>query len=89
MKNEGVISLAKGDKYSLLLNHLRASGDEIIVLSFSQVEQIVGFNLPESAYTYPPWWANDVTHSQAIAWLDAGYYSQADIASEKVIFRKG
>lgn len=42
-------------------------------LSFEQIEQILGFKLPASAYRHQPWWSNSGNgHSHAQAWLEAG-----------------
>ena len=35
-------------------------------------ESILGFSLPRSAYTYNAWWSNG-GHTQADAWMNAGY----------------
>jgi len=41
-------------------------------MTFLEIERILGFALPESAYIHSAWWANG-GHSQAYAWLNAGY----------------
>lgn len=55
-------------------------------VTFAEIEAILGFSLPKSAYHYPAWWANDATgHSHARAWLDAGWKTEnVDIAGRKV-----
>lgn len=66
--------MAKGDKYVELKNYLISSRKPIVILSFDDIKQIIGDTLPKSAYIHAEvWWANDYTHSQAIAWIDAGY----------------
>lgn len=55
--------------------------------SFDQVEHVLGLPLPNSAYQYQAWWANDSTHSQGRAWLDAGWETRGvDIYGESVVF---
>jgi len=45
-----------------------------IQLSFNQIEEIIGTDLPLSASNHRAWWANDaVGHSQSQLWLDAGW----------------
>ena len=47
-----------------------------ITLTFKQVEGILAKRLPQSAYTYRPWWGNERSlsgHSQARAWMKAGW----------------
>ena len=67
----------KASKYEPLgkfLINLAASGQNKITLSFKEVEGILGFTLPDSAYDKnKSWWGNDCggSHPQAKAWLDA------------------
>lgn len=45
-------------------------------LAFSEIEIILGFKLPGSAYNHRPWWANPSStkdHPYAQAWLGAGW----------------
>ncbi len=52
-----------------------------------EIKDIIDGTLPNSAYEYNAWWSNDETHSQAKAWLDAGYrVSSFDIIKENVTF---
>ena len=61
-------------KYDRLRRFLREANNDIITLSFRFIEETIGVDLPESAYKYREWWANDVTHTQALnGWLAAGY----------------
>ncbi|OEO32946.1 hypothetical protein VW23_009030 [Devosia insulae DS-56] len=60
-------------KYDALLNLLEEATGEV-ELTFEQIEQTLGFDLPVSARRYPAWWSNSGgTHVQASAWMDAGY----------------
>jgi len=43
-------------------------------LSFAQIEQIIGGDLPNSAYNHRAWWANDsVAHYHSRLWLEVGW----------------
>jgi hypothetical protein len=79
-------------KYSPITKWLSEISCNKISLTFSDVESILGFKLPESAYKHSRWWMNDINHSQAKGWIDAGFitanYNQA-IASKAVVFEKG
>ncbi len=44
-----------------------------VTMSLKQVELVLGFLLPPTARKNTAWWANDQTHSQAKAWLAAGF----------------
>lgn len=70
----GGINMPKGDAYNELKNYLLEKKEEKIRLSFEEIEKILNRKLPNSAYKHPePWWSNNYDHSQAIAWIDAGY----------------
>lgn len=76
------------DKYASLRRYLEAERADVVTLTFSQVEEILGF-LPESAWKYQAWWANDKTHSEAQAWLAAGWKTEAvSMTGERVTFRR-
>lgn len=48
--------------------------DESLSLTFSQIEEIIGSELPSSAYKHRSWWANDsVSHVQSQQWLSADW----------------
>jgi hypothetical protein len=53
---------------------------------FAEIEAILSFKLPASAFKYPAWWSNDATgHSHARAWLDAGWRTaEVDVTARKV-----
>ncbi len=76
------------NSYTRLHEYLRACGQETIDLHLSELEAILRCALPKSAYTYRAWWANG-GHSQANAWLHAGYkVDKVDIPRQVVIFSK-
>jgi len=77
-------------KYEQLRDHLKGEREELIRLTFSEIEEILGFSLPKSAYEYRAWWANDGNHVQARdGWISAGYNSEAvDLDNHRVSFRR-
>jgi len=69
-------------KYEPLELHLRAepTARKETTLSFRQIEEIIGYQLPESAFNYREWWSNqsDITNRpQARAWINAGFLVDA------------
>lgn len=75
-------------RYDPLNEYLRSVSRDEINLSFSDIEKVLGFKLPSSAYTYSAWWANG-GHSQADAWIDAGYkVGRIEIFEKRVTFCK-
>ena len=78
-------------KYEPLADRLRQEGDESWIVTFAEVERVLGFQLPASARKYREWWANqkDGRHSQARGWQDAGWQVwRVDLDNERVEFRR-
>ncbi len=75
-------------KYEPLTEFLKQSGQASIRLSFSQIEEILGFPLPASKQ-YAAWWSNSATNNTMTkAWLKAGYKAgQVDVAHHAITFR--
>ena len=59
-------------KYDRLKEYLMNSGKEAIEISFAEIENILQFPLPSSAYVHNAWWSNN-GHSHARSWTGAGY----------------
>lgn len=61
-------------KYSSLRDYLISSGRDVVLVSFSEIEHVIGEALPRSARVYRAWWSNHHHHVQArFGWLAAGY----------------
>ncbi|GGJ59793.1 DUF7662 domain-containing protein [Deinococcus roseus] len=61
-------------KYQRLSEHLTQSNQTEEMLTFQQIETLLGFNLPQSAYKHRAWWSNTLQgHTQAAAWLQVGW----------------
>jgi putative antitoxin of VapBC-like toxin-antitoxin system len=62
-------------RYQPLAEFLAAKKGDIWEASFEEIESLLGFPLPQSAYKYPAWWANQSGegHSQTRGWLSAGW----------------
>lgn len=79
--------MSKGDKFIALTAYLEKCGKDEIQMPFSDIEKIMGFRLPDSAYTYPALWSNSESHSFAFGWLNAGYKTrQVNIPEQTVEF---
>lgn len=77
--------------YDPLNHHLNALQSDVWSASFADVERIIRRNLPKSAYTHRPWWANQKAdgHSQARAWQDAGWETcDVDLGHRTVRFER-
>lgn len=67
------------------LEHRYASN---VVLTFEQIEALLGFSLPASARTEGEWWTNTVAHpdGQARAWAAAGRTATPNLGARTVSF---
>jgi hypothetical protein len=80
--------VAKYDRLSQWLTSLPT--DEVSV-SFAQLEEVLGFTLPESARTWMSWWENErlPVRSQCKAWARAGFQTQKlNLERQTVVFAK-
>lgn len=78
-----------GEKYKGLAEYLYEKWDKKIVLTYKEIESILGFTLPETARKFPQsYWANTETHSYAKgSWLAVGYKAKW-IDEQKVAFER-
>ncbi len=76
-------------KYRGLAEYLLSSNKTRVTLSYSQIEEILGFALPDTARKFKQsYWANTETHSYASSWMAVGYKTRVDIDSDTVTFIK-
>ena len=76
-------------KYKALSEFLYESWEKRIVLTYEQLEDILGFALPTSAHTLPQsYWANTEYHTYAKSWLALGYKAKVNVASKSVMFER-
>jgi hypothetical protein len=61
-------------KYDPLTQYLTQIDKGAVRMTFSKLEEILGFALPASAFKYTAWWANhERGHYHAAAWMAAGW----------------
>lgn len=76
-------------KYRKLAEYLLDSNETRVTLSYPQIEEILGFALPNTARRFKAsFWANTRTHSYASSWMGVGYKTQIDAHSDLVTFVK-
>jgi hypothetical protein len=76
-------------KYTNLTLHLASLDCAQWVAKFQEIEAILGFALPRSAYSYPAWWSNQSGdgHIQSQSWQSAGWRTgEVDLANQQVSF---
>ena len=80
-----------GGKYRKLRTYLEAHPRREWRTSFSNIESILGSELPASARAYSSWWSNTRSsgmYSQAVAWSAAGWETaEVDLVAETLLFR--
>lgn len=77
----------KNYKYYLLEQYLSNLNESEIKLSFYQLEEIIGDNLPPSAFSLPQWWhSHPEDHGRA--WVNSGFKVKVDLAKKIVTFTK-
>lgn len=81
--------MPKGDKYIGLVKYLKFKSTSNVMLSFTEIEKLIGDTLPASAYKHRAFWSNTRTHSVAFGWLDADYRtSTVNFTNKTVAFIK-
>lgn len=76
-------------KYKALSEFLYERWEKRIVLSYEQLEELLGFTLPASAHNLPQsYWANTEYHTYAKSWLKLGYKAKVDVENKKVVFER-
>lgn len=78
-------------KYSPLQDYLRElpTSEKEVTLRFAEIEKIIGAKLPESAFTYREWWANQKGGSRAPHWQAAGFIvDTVDMKRNLAYFRR-
>ncbi len=76
-------------RYQPLADFLASQKSNEWTATFADIEKRLGFRLPESAYKYPAWWANQSNggHSQTRGWRSVGWRTTAlDLTSKCVRF---
>lgn len=77
-------------KYEPLPQFLLSKSASSLCLAFQDIEDILGFTLPKSAYAHEAWWSNnEMGHSHARSWLRAGWRTaKVNLAARKVTFER-
>jgi hypothetical protein len=75
--------------YHLLHVYLRDRFANRVVLTFAEIEDLLGFHLPEAARLDQVWWqtaANDVPSAQSDAWVLANRTASVSLSAQRVVF---
>lgn len=77
-------------KYDPLTRYLSGRDTQEIPMTFREIEQVLGFKLPEKASGIRAWWSNNASNNvMTKAWLAAGYITErVDMGSRRLVFRR-
>ena len=76
-------------KYDALGTFLRQRNQSEVPMTFSEIEEIVGFRLPKS-HKRLAWWSNSVGNNvMTRVWINAGYRAdKVDVAARTIVFKR-
>jgi hypothetical protein len=78
-------------RYAELFDYLERRYASTVVLTFAQMEDLVGFALPDRARTDREWWAADprsAEGSYANAWMQARRTATPNLLARNVVFER-
>lgn len=76
-------------EYQPLHNYLEHRYASIVVLTFEQMDTLLGFALPAAARTGREWWAAEVGRSSySDMWTDAGWSATPNLPARTVTFER-
>jgi hypothetical protein len=76
-------------EYRALYTYLEHRYASVVVLTFEQIEALLGFALPAPARTEREWWATTVaTQRHSVAWTEAGRTAAPSLAAGIVTFER-
>lgn len=77
-------------EYLPLYTYLEHRYASVVVLTFEQIQAILGFPLPSSASTERDWWTSTVvqTHPYCAAWMGAGRTATPNLSARTVTFER-
>jgi hypothetical protein len=77
-------------EYRSLHAYLEHRHAAVVVLTFEQIEALLGVALPAPASTQPDWWMDAAvrTNRHTEAWLDAGRTAAPNLSARTVRFER-
>lgn len=75
-------------EYLPLYTYLERRYASSVVLTFEQVEALLGFALPTPAYTEPDWWTGSAAPAHSEAWTGAARTATPNLVARIVRFER-
>lgn len=74
-------------RYARLHDYLQDRHADRVVLTFKEIEDLLGFTLPEDACARAAWWGNaDSDSAQSDAWTFAGRTASVNLVARSAVF---
>lgn len=74
--------------YKRLIEFLNDQVDVLVKITYSQMEELLGKELPKSAYKYQAYFSNSDSHVISAIWLELGYIQIELILGEYLVLKK-
>ncbi len=75
--------------YAALHAYLKGRYADVVVLTFREIEDLIGCVLPDRARLSPDWWSNDDDSSpQSRVWRDASRTATPNLFARTVAFER-
>jgi hypothetical protein len=88
--NQGLPSVPAA--YRVFHDYLKRRYADTVVLTFGEIEDLLGFPLPDAARLRAHWWANDSEESgtsiQSRAWVEASRTAKPNLFARTVAFER-
>ena len=92
MPGSSLNAFAAGGAYGSLQKYLHGRYADAVVLTFAQIEDLLGFALPDPAWSEPAWWAAAAPGAppspQSQSWTLAKRTATPNLAAETVLFER-
>ena len=83
---------AMAGEYRTLHKYLHDRYADTIVMTFGEIEDLIGFSLPDAARVEPAWWAaadvNGVSSPQSLSWIQAHRAATPRLLAQVVVFER-
>jgi hypothetical protein len=84
-------SFAGAAPYAALHAYLKGRYADMVVLTFSEIEDLIGFALPDQARASTEWWTNDGGDNpspQSLMWVKASRKATPNLFARTVSFER-
>jgi hypothetical protein len=79
-------------EYRPLHKYLDGRYADTVVLTFTEIEDLLGFTLPQLARVHQEWWANaeadSMPSAQSHSWTQANRTARPNLVAQKVVFER-